>query len=366
MNLIPKSFQRLSHKEKVTTVVLGAVAVGGVLLMLDKFARSQPRAYANLYSVRGTWTDMASKLGITIGADLDVKTAQKYLNQIQNAGLDVNGVLDSATSDAIRKFQNGNGISPSGVIDEETGNALQYFYAATSKSPALQNVVTLPDGTTAATTTTTIALPKPWADAVTKDGRMGPAFTDLLPMSIKGAQKALNDIFGLAMPLTGLIDSAAQGAIKTFQAQQGLPVTGQLDSETSNALLYMASHLTLRGRPARATAAAPAGAPPALTAAQKRQLAAARAGSALDLGQGWLAIAQAGGGVCACKNDDISCIQSCGGAQAHAATGWGPAATAWGPAMVGLQSTTMYDPRFYYGDPKPYFPASNVDFSEEP
>jgi len=29
---------------------------------------------------------------------------------------------------------------------------------------------------------------------------------------------------------------------------------------------------------------------------------------------------------------------------------------------VGLQSTQMYDAQNYYGDPKPYWPASNVDF----
>lgn len=353
MNIIPKSFQHLSRKEKITTVLLGGAAVGSVMLLLDHFASETPRAYANRYAVRGTWTDMAGKLGITIGADLDIKTAQRYLNQIQNAGLAENGVLDTATSRAIRKFQDGNGIEQSGVIDEETGNALQYFAAATSKSPALQKAVTL--------TTPAASAPAPWANAVAADGRMGPPFTDALPMSVKGAQRALNDLMHFALPLTGIIDQAAQGALATFQAQNGLPATGQLDAETSNALLYLATAAKAAAVPPRhrapATARAQAAAPPPLTAAQKQMLATAPPGAGLDLGQGWIAFALPGGGTSACRNDDFACIQQSSGAQGHAA--------AWGP-VVGLQSTTMYDPRSYYGDPKPYWPATNVDYSMEP
>ncbi len=279
-SIVPREFQRLSRRDKIVTVVLAAGATGGLLLLLDRFHRSTPRAPAYRYSTRGAWSDLATKLGITIGSSLDVKTAQHYLNQIAGANLKEDGILGSATMRALRNFQAHNGIEQSGVIDDETGNALQYLAAATSKNPAVQKMATLAPSAPSGS--------RVWADAVAKDPRLGAPFDEVVQMSVKGAQRALNDLLHVGLPLSGTIDTATSNALQSFQAMQALPVTGQLDSETSNALLYLA------------TAAATA-------RTVYRQV---------------------------------------------------PAPT----AHVGLQSTTMYDAKNYYGDPKPYWPASNVDF----
>jgi peptidoglycan hydrolase-like protein with peptidoglycan-binding domain len=297
-NVIPREFQRLSRKDKIVTVVLAAGATGGLLLLLDRFHRSTPRAPAHRYSTRGAWTDMATKLGITIGSSLDVKSAQHYLNQIANAGLKETGVLDAATSEALRKFQGHNGIEQSGIIDDETGNALQYLAAATSKGAALQKMVTLSPSAPSGS--------RPWADAVAKDPRLGPPFDEVVQMSAKGAQRALNDLMHVGLPLSGTLDAATTSALQSFQSQQGLPVTGQLDSETANALLYLAT-ASASARTVYKPSSTPA--PPPYSPYLPP-----------------------------------------------------PAPSVHGEWAVGLQSTQMYDPKNYYGDPKPYWPASNIDF----
>ena len=237
MNLksfVPREFARLSRKEQVVTVALGATAIGGILLLMDRFTRSSPRAPMNRYSVRGAWTDIAQKLGITIGSSLDVRTAQHYLNKLANAGLKEDGILGPATIQALKNFQGHNGIDQSGVIDDETGNALQYLSAATSKSDALRQMATLPAQPSASDS-------RVWAEAVSKDKRLGPAFDEVVQMSAKGAQRALNDLLHTNLPLTGTIDASTSNAIHAFQSNNGLPTTGQLDSETANALLYLAT-----------------------------------------------------------------------------------------------------------------------------
>lgn len=277
-SIVPREFQRLSRKDKIVTVVLAAGATGGLLLLLDRFHRATPRAPAHRYSTRGAWSDLATKLGITIGSSLDTKTAQRYLNQLTGAHLKEDGILGPSTMQALRNFQGHNGIEQSGVIDDETGNALQYLAAAASKNPALQKMATLTPSAPAGS--------RPWAEAVGKDPRLGAPFDEIVQMSMKGAQRALNDLLHVGLPLSGTLDAPTQNALQSFQSMQALPVTGQLDSETSNALLYLA------------TAAA----------------------------------------------------------TAHTVYRQVPA------SRVGLQSTQMYDPKNYYGDPKPYWPSSNVDF----
>jgi peptidoglycan hydrolase-like protein with peptidoglycan-binding domain len=361
VNILPQEIRRMSRKQKLVTLALGAGATGALLLLFDRFARSSPLAPAHRYAVSGTWTDMASKLGISIGRNLDIKTAQRYLNDIASAALTENGVLDAATSDALRKFQTSNGIDATGVIDDETGNALQYFAAATSQSPSLLAAVTLPDATTTTTTATVLG---PWAQAVARYPQMGAPFSSVVKMSAEGAKRALNDIMHLGLQLGGGLDAAAQQALKTFQANTSLPVTGLLDPETSNALLYLATVATTATTPARQApvasrlAATRRGAasprsptPPPLTAAVQARLASAPRGAVVDIGHGWVMI-----GNCACPSGDQACIASCGGHPTAAAG-----------HVTGIQSTTMYDPQNYYGDPKPYWPATNpIDDLVEP
>jgi len=143
MNLIPKTFKRMKPRDQAITLILGGSAVLGTLYVLHQLIRTPHQSPASRIAVSGMWTDLAQKLGISIGADMSIKTAQQYLNQVSKAGLKENGVLDTATSNAIRKFQRGNGLQETGVIDDETGNALSYMVAATSPSQAVRKYATV-------------------------------------------------------------------------------------------------------------------------------------------------------------------------------------------------------------------------------
>ena len=127
-------------KNKVPVLI--GLGVVGLFWLASKGKKTAPR-YA--YGVRGTFTDLAAKIGqqsdppwMPSGSDLDVRTVQFYLNKIAGAGLRQDGILGKQTAAALRKFQRGNGLPETGVIDDETGNALEYFFFATSPVPRLK------------------------------------------------------------------------------------------------------------------------------------------------------------------------------------------------------------------------------------
>lgn len=93
----------------------------------------------------GVWADLAKITGQQSsppwnpsGTDLDVRTAQIYLNGITGSRLRVDGILGPKTTAALRSFQTHNGIYPSGKIDVETSGALEYLYFAVSSKPELK------------------------------------------------------------------------------------------------------------------------------------------------------------------------------------------------------------------------------------
>jgi peptidoglycan hydrolase-like protein with peptidoglycan-binding domain len=247
-NLMPKAFRRMKPNEKLVTVALGAVATAGVVYFFNRKAVATPMAPASRISVQGVWTDLATKLGMPIGADMDVKTAQRYLNQVGHAGLAEDGILGKATKAALLRFQKSNGLPESGIIDEETGNALQYLTAASSKNVLIQKQAT-------ATPALISSLKAPaggyWHDRAAASPGLGKPFTESVKMSIKGAQRALNDITHSNLVLTGQLDQGTVAALTNFQAEQGLPATGQLDPETSNALMVIAATVnpTMKQKP---------------------------------------------------------------------------------------------------------------------
>ncbi len=335
-------------------VTLGGVAVAAwAYYFLSKSKRS-PQAPASRISVQGVWTDLATKLNIAIGSGLDTQTAQRYLNTIAKAGLKEDGILGPATQKALRNFQAGNGLPQTGVVDEETGNALQYMAAATSKNPQLQKMATVPTGTFG-----------PWYQRVSQVPKLGAPFSDNVKMSAKGAQRALNDLMHVGLPMTGVLDFPTVTQVRIFQAWQGMPATGQLDSETANALLYLASSsnpayaavtyalspmpqaipqpqaVTYRSSPMPRP---PYAGPPPLSASMQARLAQASTSQPVDIGGGWLMF-----GNCACQKNDVACIASCGGAPQMTAGEWDDWSDEWGdPHAVGVQSTTVYDSQFHY------------------
>ena len=65
---------------------------------------------------------------------------------------------------------------------------------------------------------------------------------------IRWVQDCLNRILGLRLPLTGVLGLETRSAIRSFQKQQGLPVSGIVGPDTERALLSaMASPSTGTG-----------------------------------------------------------------------------------------------------------------------
>lgn len=54
---------------------------------------------------------------------------------------------------------------------------------------------------------------------------------------VRWVQLSLNQILGLRLPITGVMNAAARSALRTFQGQQNLPVDGIAGPETRKALL---------------------------------------------------------------------------------------------------------------------------------
>ncbi len=251
--LLPKSLRNLRGTDKTVVTVLGGLAIGATALYLLDRSKDGPKSPGS--RVAGAFTDLAKSLGMDIGTDMDVKTAQKYLNQVNHAGLDVDGKLGPLTATALKAFQAGNNIEQTGRLDEETANALQYFAAATSKNPKLQQLANVPvtytpTSTPAPVTYTPMTAPGYFAQMVATNPALGAPFTRSIKMSIKGAQRALNDLTNASLPMTGHLDHATTAALQNFQGEQNLPMTGHIDSETANALLYLAG----QARPQRIAA----------------------------------------------------------------------------------------------------------------
>ena len=139
MNILPKSFRRLSPQHKlVATALGGAAALAVAFYVFDTKKRN------GTVSVQGFFADLAKNLGLSPGA-MDVRTAQRYLNFVSGTHLALDGILGPQTKAALMAFQRGNGLPQTGAIDQETASALQYFAAATSSNPALKKLaVALP------------------------------------------------------------------------------------------------------------------------------------------------------------------------------------------------------------------------------
>lgn len=255
---LPKSIKRLHGTDRAIALALTGAAIAAGSVFLLRRAQGGVR-------VSGAFMDLTDKLGIS--KEMDVQSAQQYLNHISNAGLTASGNLDDATQEAIKKFQRGNGIDETGQLDDETRAALAYMAAATSKnknvrqmasvspylvapavtySPYDMNAAAAKPATPVTYTTdpamTAAAQPTQgyFTQMVAQSPQLGAPFTKTLKMSIKGAQRALNDLQNAALHLTGKLDHSTIAALQNFQSEQGLPATGHLNAETANALLYLA------------------------------------------------------------------------------------------------------------------------------
>jgi peptidoglycan hydrolase-like protein with peptidoglycan-binding domain len=122
-----------------------ALIFAGVLGLVWFGRRKSCPPIPGSYVTAGVWADLAKITGQQssppwnpAGSDLDVRTAQIYLNRITGSRLREDGILGPKTAAALRSFQTHNGIYPSGKIDVETSGALEYLFFAVSPKPELK------------------------------------------------------------------------------------------------------------------------------------------------------------------------------------------------------------------------------------
>ena len=147
---------------------------------------------------------------------------QKYLRAISFADTRVSrppldGIFDSATEDSVRSFQSTRGLNANGLVDEITWNAIYDEYKA------LALVEELP------------FFPKNPPNYVAKLGEES-AFISIIQILLQELS-SVYDVFE-SVELTGIFDDATEQAIKELQRASGLDVTGELDKNTYQRLLY--------------------------------------------------------------------------------------------------------------------------------
>ena len=127
----------------------------------------------------------------------DVAVAQSRLKDRGYYSGPIDGVLGPNTQAALRAYQRDKGLSVTATLDAPTRGAL------------------LSDTTTAAART----VPS-WATT----------------MDVRSAQKELKDRGYYSGPIDGVIGPATQTALRAYQRDRGLKVTGRLDSSTIRSL----------------------------------------------------------------------------------------------------------------------------------
>ena len=123
----------------------------------------------------------------------DVAAAQQRLKDRGYYSGPMDGVMGPRTAVALRAYQRDHGLSVTGQLDTQTASAL---VSETS-------------------TTATIAVPV---------------------VDIRTAQRQLKDRGYYSGPVDGVIGPATEGALRAYQRDRGLKVTGRLDSPTVRSL----------------------------------------------------------------------------------------------------------------------------------
>ncbi len=157
---------------------------------------------------------------------------QRYLRQLayfdENIPfVPIDGNRGSDTTDAIRAFQSSRGLPATGVADQETWEAIyeEYLISIEREAP--------PSGFS--------PFPSEPSDYALREGDEG--------FAVSAVQHMLGEIsvfFSIAeIAVSGKYDAATRDAVSELQARYLLPVTGEVDKLTWNALvrLYDSAHL---------------------------------------------------------------------------------------------------------------------------
>lgn len=169
---------------------------------------SAPASTSQTPSPAPTTTSVATKLSQgQIGGQ--VRELQARLRQLNLLGIyDLTDTYGDLTASAVKTFQEQNGLPVSGDVDEPTWNAL----LAKTKAPSAQELNNQVPG------------------AVVLGANAGAD-------KIKDLQHRLQQKGVYSAALSGQLDNATVGAIRAFQTNQAIPVTGEVDQRTYDRLV---------------------------------------------------------------------------------------------------------------------------------
>ncbi len=163
-----------------------------------------------------------------------IRNLQRYLRQLSFFDTDIptvpiDGIFDSATKEALTAFQRKYRLEPSGTANMETWNALYVAYLSSidRNSPPL---------------------PLPLFPRNPRDYAILLGAESFLVMAV---QYILNELAILndgyeTMPIeqTGVYDDKTENAVKRFQEQNGLRITGNTDMQTWNMMVRLFDKLS--------------------------------------------------------------------------------------------------------------------------
>ena len=153
------------------------------------------------------------------------RNLQRYLRQLaffddELLPLPINGLWDPHTQNALIAFQQKNGLAPTGIADEETWNLLysQYLDSIEEKSPPRDMPI----------------FPRLPERSSLMRGDVG--------FPVTAVQYMLDELTlrydGLeGVPQNGIYGAETEQAVREFQRRNLLPITGEVDKKTWDALV---------------------------------------------------------------------------------------------------------------------------------
>ena len=159
-----------------------------------------------------------------------VRNMQRYLRQLSYTDSDIppvpiDGIFGEATSNSLIAFQTKKGLTATGVADRESFDALYETYLGSVKR------FTPPKGFS--------PFPRVPEDYSLSVGDVGFAVT-AVQFLLNEVSMIIDNIETVA--ITGIYNIDTARAVSIFQAANGLPITGETDKETWDALVDTYEH----------------------------------------------------------------------------------------------------------------------------
>lgn len=154
----------------------------------------------------------------------NIEILQRYLRQLsyfeELTPVPIDGIYGSETAEAVREFQSRAGLPVTGLVDRETWDAiyLAYLESLAENSPP-ERISIFP------------RIPKNYAITEGESWFL----VELLQFMLIELSRDY-DGFG-QLEINGVYDRETADAVRDFQMRNGLPVTGEVDKTTWNAIV---------------------------------------------------------------------------------------------------------------------------------